>query len=154
MKVLQLGKGLLIAKIDIKSAYRLVPVSPLDSHYLGTQWDGQICRWYVPFGLRSAPKIFNALADALEWCMNKEGVQDIFHYLDEFAIIGTPNSEQCSWNLHFLQRVSEDLSIPLAQAGPCTTIEFLGIIIDTTHQERQLMDRRSTLYVQESQHTL
>ena len=72
MKALQLGKGSLIAKIDIKSAYRLVPVSPLDSHYLGTKWDGQICRWYVPFELRSAPKIFNALADALEWCMNKE----------------------------------------------------------------------------------
>ena len=79
-KALQLGRGLLIAKIDIKSAYRLVPVSPLDRHYLGMQWDGQI---YVdrmlPFGLRSAPKIFNAIADALEWCVAREGVHNIYH---------------------------------------------------------------------------
>ena len=140
----QLGKGSLIAKIDIKSAYRLVPVSPVDRHYLGMQWNGQIyVDGMLPFGLRSAPKIFNAIADALEWCVAREGVQDIYHYLDDFAIIGPPNSEQCSWNLHILHTVCKDLGIPLAaekQAGPCSTIEFLGIIIDTIRQELRLPD--------------
>ena len=50
----------------------------------------------LPFGLRSAPKIFNAVADALEWCVAREGVQEIYHYLDDFAIIGPPNSDKCS----------------------------------------------------------
>ena len=73
MEVMQLGKGSLIAKIDIKSAYRLVPVSPLDHHYLGMQWNGQIyVDGMLPFGLRSAPNIFNAIADALDVWLRKE----------------------------------------------------------------------------------
>jgi len=34
-KAVELGKSSLIAKIDIKSVYRLIPVSPADCHYLG-----------------------------------------------------------------------------------------------------------------------
>ena len=72
-KAMQLGVGSLIAKIDIKSAYRLIPVSPLDRRYIGMQWNGQVyVDGMLPFGLRSAPKIFNAVADALEWCIAKE----------------------------------------------------------------------------------
>ena len=44
----------------------------------------------LPFGLRSAPKIFNAVADALEWCNRHQGVQHIFHYLDNIIVIGAP----------------------------------------------------------------
>ena len=35
------GKGSLLAKIDIKTAYRLVPVSPYQRHYLGKSWKNQ-----------------------------------------------------------------------------------------------------------------
>ena len=77
-KALQLGKGALITKINVKSAYRLIPVSPGDHHYLGMQWNGQVyVDGMLPFGLHSAPKIFNAVVDALEWCVVKEGIQDI-----------------------------------------------------------------------------
>ena len=110
------------------------------------QWNGHI---YVdvmlPFRLRSAPKIFNAVADALEWCVAREGVQEIYHYLDDFATIGPPNSDQCSWNLHTLQTVCNDLGVPLAakkQAGPATIIKFLGIIIDTIQQELRLPEEK------------
>ena len=34
-KAVMLERGSLIAKIDIKAAYRLVPVAPADRHYLG-----------------------------------------------------------------------------------------------------------------------
>ena len=139
---MQLGVSSLIATIDIKSAYRLIPVSPLDRRYLGMQWNGQVyVDGMLPFGLRSAPKIFNAVADALEWCIAKEGVTNIYHYLDDFATLGPPNSEECDWNLHTLQLVCKELGIPLAaekQVGPSTTIEFLGITIDTIRQELRL----------------
>ena len=46
-----LGKGCLLAKIDIKAAYHSVPVSPDQCHYLGMSWKNQT---YVdsmlPFG--------------------------------------------------------------------------------------------------------
>ena len=141
-KAVLLGKGSLIAKIDIKSAYRLILVAPADRHYLGMRWKGDT---YVdaklPFGLRSAPKIFNAVADALEWCIASEGVEVIYHYLDDFTVLGPLDSAQCSRNLGTFKTVCRELDITLAsekQAGPTTVIEFLGIIIDTFQQELRL----------------
>ena len=67
-KVLKLGQGAFMAKVDIESAYRIVPVHPEDRHLLGIHWQEKC---YVdtalPFRMRSAPKIFNAVADGLEW---------------------------------------------------------------------------------------
>ena len=34
----QLGQGTLLAELDIKSAYRLIPVCPHDRHLLGVKW--------------------------------------------------------------------------------------------------------------------
>ena len=88
-RAISLSRGSLIAKIDIKSAYRLVPVWPPHRQWLGMKWKNQIyIDAMLPFGLRSAPKIFNALADALEWCVASGGVVNIFHYLDDFAVVG------------------------------------------------------------------
>ena len=75
---MQLGRGSLLAKIDIKSAYRLIPVHPYDRKFLGMLWDQQLnVDCMLPFGLRSAPKIFSAVADALEWCVGQQGVEHI-----------------------------------------------------------------------------
>ena len=59
--VTRAGQGALLAKVDIKSAYRLVPVHPEDRLLLGMAWDGAVfVDTILPFGLRSAPKIFTA----------------------------------------------------------------------------------------------
>ena len=61
------GKGALLAKVDIESAYRRITVHPCDQPLLGMQWKGDVyIDQMLPFGLRSAPTIFSALADALE----------------------------------------------------------------------------------------
>ncbi len=52
----------------------------------------------LPFGLRLAPKIFNALADALQWILERAGVE-VIHYLDDYLIFGSPNTPQCKWAL-------------------------------------------------------
>jgi len=63
---MSLGKGALLAKVDIKAAYRLVPVHPVDRSYLGMKWKQSVyVDGMLPFGLRSAPKIFTAVADAV-----------------------------------------------------------------------------------------
>jgi len=52
-----------MAKFDIESAYRLVPVHPDDRLLLGMKWrEFLYVDTTLPFGLRSAPKIFNAVA--------------------------------------------------------------------------------------------
>ena len=40
-----------------------------------------------PFGLRSAPKIYTAVADALEWVARQRGVPEIDNYLDNFVTL-------------------------------------------------------------------
>ena len=88
-----LGAGTLLAKVDIESAYRLVPVHPDDRPLLAMQWKGGVyVDTMLPFGLRSAPKIFTAIADGLEWIARQNGVTRIEHYLDDFVILGPPES--------------------------------------------------------------
>ena len=86
-----LGPGALLAKVDIESAYRLVPVHPHDHPLLAVltvQWEGQIfIDTRLPFGLRSAAKIFNAITDALQWHLLQSGIPLIEHYLDDFVLI-------------------------------------------------------------------
>ena len=52
-----LGKGCLLAKLDLRQAYRAVPAHPSDRRLLAVSWEETV---YIdkalPFGLRSAPK--------------------------------------------------------------------------------------------------
>ena len=71
-RVLELGRGGggLMAKADIKQAYRNMPVHPEDRDLLGMQWQGQLLvDGCLPFGLRSAPLLFTVVADLLQWVM-------------------------------------------------------------------------------------
>ena len=83
--ILRLGKGTQLVKVDLKQAYRQIPVHPEDHYLLGLSWEGSV---YVdralPFGLRSAPKIFTAVADMIAWAFHTAGIQDQIHYFDDF----------------------------------------------------------------------
>lgn len=60
-----MGPKTLLTKMDIKEAYRLIPICP-DRIFQGIQWRGSTyidCQ--IPFGLASAPAIFIALSEAL-----------------------------------------------------------------------------------------
>ena len=88
----------------------------------------------LPFGLRSAPKIFNAVADALEWIVRKDGVRELYHYLDDFLVLGAPGSGECASSMSKLLGRTEWLGFPIAEEkmeGPTTTLTFLGIEIDS-----------------------
>ena len=129
-------------QVGQKTTYRIVPVHPHDRPLLAMQWDGQV---YVdralPFGLRSAPKIFNALADALEWGLKQEGAQFVWHYLDDFITIGRPGSGECGFHYVILHHLCQRLGVPLAPdkcEGPTTCITFLGIVIDSWAMELRL----------------
>ena len=51
----------------------------------------------LPFGLRSAPFLFNMVADALHWIL-QHYFANLFHYLDDFSLLAqlthgmSPNS--------------------------------------------------------------
>ncbi len=50
----------------------------------------------MPFGLRSAPKIFTAVADAVQWIEEQEGVKFVIHYLNDYLVVGSPGTAECA----------------------------------------------------------
>ena len=96
--VVKLGKGALMAKFDLKAAYGNVPVHPDDCWLLGMVWENQLfVDIALPFGLRSAPMIFSALADGLEFMIRQAGVDRVGHYLDDFVLVGSPGLGELSF---------------------------------------------------------
>ena len=95
----------------------------------------------LPFGLRSAPKIFDALADGLKWYLGHLGVSCVFHYLDHFLVVGPPASPECAEALASLDRACTWLGIPIAEhkhEGPTTCLTFLSIDVDTVSGQLRL----------------
>ena len=96
----QWGPSTLLAKLDLKAAYYMVSVHPTDHHLLGIIWDEAV---YVdtalPFGLRSSPKIFIAVADGLAWAMMCNGVRELLHYLDDCLVFGTAGAKEANLTL-------------------------------------------------------
>ena len=85
--IMEMGKDTRLAKFDIESAYRLIPVRPSDRLLLGMSWRNSLyIDTALPFGLRSAPKIFNAVADALMWILESRGIALALHYLDDYLL--------------------------------------------------------------------
>jgi hypothetical protein len=145
-QIITLGQGTFLAKTDIKSAFRLIPVYPADRHLLAMEWKGDVyIDTCLPFGLRSAPKLFNLLADLIEWILLHHGVSFLLHYLDDYLTMGPPQTQTCHHNLRLLIEVCAMLGIPFALEkleGPSTTLEFLGILLDTGHMEARLPAER------------
>ena len=86
--ILSMGPGALLAKIDVRHAFRLLPVHPADHHLLAMSWKGDLfIDTCLLFGLRSAPKLFNVLADLLSWIFERKGISLLIYYLDDFLTI-------------------------------------------------------------------
>ena len=88
-RILQVGRGALLVKVDVKQAYRNSPIHPDDRHLLGMRFEGHTTYMDItlPFGLRSAPKIFTALTDAVEWIVKEKGITGS----------STSSMTTCSW---------------------------------------------------------
>ena len=96
----EVGQGTLLTKLDVQGVYHTVPVHPDDRHLLGMVWKGRIYVYTtLSFGLRSAPKIFNSVAD---WVIRARGVRNVAHYLDDYIIMGSPSQQsvQRIWRRH------------------------------------------------------
>lgn len=136
--VQNLGQGALLAKSDIKSAFRLLPISPQDFDLLGFKLQGY---YYfdkcLPMGCSLSCSLFEKFSSALEWIVqNKSGKRSVLHYLDDFLFGGKAGSTQCKDLLECFLASCENLGVPIAEEktlGPCTVLCFLGLEIDTVN---------------------
>ena len=145
------GRNCLMGKIDLKQAFRNVPVRPADWELLGILWKG---KYYVdkclPFGLRSAPFLFNRVSEAIEWSLkHNHNVKNVVHYLDDFFTVGEMGSSACEESMNKMFTLCETLGAPLKKEkieGPTTCITFLGIELDSASMVARLpADRKAEL---------
>ena len=131
-----------MAKLDIKSAFRIVPVHPEDRLLLGMLWKGNIfIDTALPFGLRSAPKLFNAVADVLAWIIGQVCGSIPLHYIDDFLFLSRPGTDECTGILQTVLRLCAELGVPLSEEklkGPGTVLTFLGIELDSDKRQLRL----------------
>ena len=143
-----------MSKIDLKNAFRLIPVRPEDRNLLGICWRN---KFYIdtclPFGLRSAPYLFNQLSVAIHWILqNSYGVQYLLHYLDDFFTAGPADSLQCAENLQSMFTLCRDINAPIKMSkveGPTTSLIFLGIHLDSKTMEASISDERKCALLDE-----
>ena len=143
-----LGPGTLMAKMDLQNAYRVLPIHPDDHPLLGISWcDAIFIDTALPFGLRSAPKIFSPFADALAWVMQTRGVSRQLHYLDDYLFLGALSSQECANYLHTALQVCHQLGVPVAThktEAPTTRLTFLGIQLDSVTMQLSLAEDKLT----------
>ena len=151
--VFEVGKGCFLAKLDIKHAFRLIPVRPCDWKFLGFTFEG---RFYIdlvlPMGMRSSPFIFTSFSDVLHWIIrNFILIPGLLHYLDDFFLCAKTYDE-CLEAMRVFQAICLELGVPLAPdkiEGPSQTITYLGIEIDTIAQVCRLPADKLTKIVDE-----
>ena len=137
LNVLKFGKNTILAKINIKGAFCLLPVYPADRYLLGMRWRAQIYIDHcIPFRLRSEPKLFNLLVDLPAWIAQNAAVSYLIHYLDDYLTMGPPASTVCQQNVDTLVSLCTDLRVLIATnklEGPSKSLSFLGTILDSNY---------------------
>ena len=93
--LLRQGPGAVFLKEDLADAFRHVPVAISDRWLLGFQWlDIFYMEAFLPFGLRTAPFLFDLFAKALHYILAYVlGWHIVLHYLDDFFTIFPPGTD-------------------------------------------------------------
>jgi hypothetical protein len=132
------GPGAVILKRDLKDAFRNIPVALEDRRLLGFIWELVVyTECCLPFGLATAPLIFNLFAEALHWVLEKHlhPVAAFFalaHYLDDFIFILRPGADPAPV-IRIYDAVIARLGFPpTATKDSCGSVsDVLGYRVDT-----------------------
>ena len=133
------GQGCLLVKRDFADAFRHIPVAISDRWLLGFRWrEFYWMEKFLPFGLRTSPFLFDLFAKGVNWMVIEAG-HDCLHYLDDFLSV---EDDQASANefTEFFNSLCKDLGITIKEKkNQCgTTVDFLGIELDTIRMEARL----------------
>ena len=152
MIIYSLGRSACIAKRDLKSAYRLLPIRVDDFPLLGIKVGS---KYYVdkflPMGLSQSANLFEKFSTFLHWLVSESAkVQTMDHLLDDFIFAGKGNSNSCQVLVDTFESVCNDLGVPIAvekSVDPTTIMVFLGFEIDTNHMSIRIPIHKTFLTI-------
>jgi hypothetical protein len=137
------GRFSQLAKCDIEDAFRNIPVHPSDYHLPGFIWNNIFhhdkC---LPMGASSSCQIFESFSCALQWVVEtKYHVAGMSHFIDDFILVGPPNSNKCLQDLHQFLSLCETVGVPIKEektVNPTSVLSVYGIIVDSDKMELRL----------------
>ena len=138
----QVGQGCYIAKADIESAFRIIPIHPLDYHLLGFMMDNQY--FYdrcLPMGCAVSCRLFENFSCAVQWILTKLfHVGAMSHILDDFMFL-SHSKDTCQCYLDSFMSLARFVGIPVKHSktvSPATCVTVHGIEVDTELMEARL----------------
>lgn len=111
-----------------------------DHWLLGFQWNSEFYyERFLPFGLRTAPYLFNLFAKGLHWILEVGySWRVILHYLDDFFAILTPAGVPIYYSTFNIICEALGLTIKHAKSAEDQRAEFLGIELNSNLMEARL----------------
>ena len=135
------GPSAFVWKIDLKSAYRQIPLHSSEATFLGLSWREKFyfdCA--LPFGCRSSPALFSMVMIALMWAISDQNPNirgHVDNYLDDiFGVAGT--EDEANQFFHHVIKVVEALGIKINQKKvftPRQKLKILGFCYDCPQQQ-------------------
>ena len=128
--------GCYFFKVDIRHAYRNIPIHPKNWELLAFRWNGEV--WVdtrLVFGLATAPEVWTRFSGAVVWMLKKEGTDHVAVYIDGYCGVATEKQE-AEEKMRQLLKLLEELGLPVnwkpgKVVEPCQRIKFLGIVLDS-----------------------
>ena len=138
---LQQGPGAVLLKEVLADAFRHMPAAICDRWLLGFQWlEIFYMEAFLPFGLRTAPFLFDLFAKALHFILAYVlGWHIVLNYLDDFFTIFPPGTDpkprMAEWQA-LCERLGLHTNSKKEESG--TSLDFLGIELDPVAMEARL----------------
>ena len=134
--VVKNGRGCYIGKVDIESAFRIIPIHPSDYWLLGLKFQDLIYfDKRLPMGASISCSTFEELSKAIQWVLENgyATLSDWSHILDDFIAVSRRSSD-CRVSLERLIELCKLLGIPINHektVWPSTVVEVHGVEVDT-----------------------
>ena len=105
-----------MAKTDISSAFRILPVSTSSYKLLGFQLSGQ---YYfdrsLPMGCSVSCNTFEMFSTAIKWILtNRLNVTHMSHILADFMFFGKTGTKQCQLVLDSFLLLAKSIGLPIS----------------------------------------
>jgi hypothetical protein len=128
------GSGCHLVKMDVKSAYRQLPIHPDDWHLFGFVCEDLLfIDTYLPFGCRSSGCIWERYAQAAQWILSRHyGIHRTARWVDDFLLV--LDAAQSKELVSVARKAFDDIGMPMdrgKEVGPSNELTYIGYLINT-----------------------
>ena len=139
--------------IDLQDAYLHIPIAPESQRFLGFKiGDHTFCYKALPFGLRSAPRVFTRIVRVVAAFLRRQGLR-VYCYLDDWLLVAPSRSillDHTERLIQVVQNLGFIINWEKSALEPTQIPEFLGATLDIPHQLARPAPHRMTSLMREA----